>query len=172
MPSQKSVDFVEFVLQRIHKGKDRGFGAKLRKADNEATEYQSWEILAQWIDLEKEKDRKAYGLIGASLARTKIPSDGKASLGKALQLASLKNADVSDIKKSSAALRLRRLLACKDRLELIEILRPILRYLESKEIAVCHAQLLDDILWFEHDSSRERIRARWAQDFFGKGAEA
>lgn len=168
MANQKSIAFVDYVLDMIHKKKDKGFGAKMKKADNETTEYQSWDILSRWIDLENEKDRKTYGLIGASSARSGNPVDGQYDLGKSLYMAFQQSEGSGEAEKSSSALRLRRLLACRDSLELIEIIRPVLRFLESKEISFSHAQILDDILWFDNDRSRERTRARWAQEFFGK----
>ncbi len=44
--------FVGYVIERI--AKDNGFAARLKRADNPATEYQSWEIPAGFgIDTEK-----------------------------------------------------------------------------------------------------------------------
>jgi CRISPR system Cascade subunit CasB len=37
-------------------------------------------------------------------------------------------------------------------------------------MALDYASLLDDLLWFSHDDSQLRIKARWAQDFYGKSA--
>ncbi|STS83245.1 crispr-associated protein, Cse2 family [Klebsiella pneumoniae] len=60
--------FVGYVIERI--AKDNGFAARLKRADNPATEYQSWEILAGFgIDLEKEWQRLPYCVIGAALAK-------------------------------------------------------------------------------------------------------
>lgn len=62
--------FVAYVIERI--AKDNGFAARLKRADNPATEYQSWEILAGFgIDLEKEWQRLPYCVIGAALAKAK-----------------------------------------------------------------------------------------------------
>lgn len=168
MPSEKSISFVNHVINQINNDKGKGFGAKLRKADNENTEYQSWEILSSWVNLEWESDRKAYALVGASLARSKPSVDGNLSIGEALRMVHAKDKDMGDIEKSSSALRLRRLLACKEKDELMDILKPVIRYVESKGVLVCHARLLDEILWFNNDTSRERMRARWARDFFSK----
>ena len=166
MPSDRSVSFVNYVIEQINTDKGKGFGAKLRKADNENTEYQSWEILSRWVNLEWESDRKAFALVGASLARSKPSEDGKHSIGEALRMVHVKDKDIGDIEKSSSALRLRRILACKEKDELMDILKPVIRYVESNGLLLHHARLLDEILWFNKDASREKTRARWARDFF------
>jgi CRISPR system Cascade subunit CasB len=160
------------VIKQINNDKGKGFGAKLRKADNENTEYQSWEILSNWVNLEWESDRKAFALVGASIARSKPSEDGNLSVGEALRMVHLKDKDIGDIEKSSSASRLRRLLACKEKDELMDILKPVVRHVESKGIPLNHARLLDEILWFNDDASREKTRARWARDFFRKKEES
>lgn len=172
MPSNKSISFVNHVIKQINDDKGKGFGAKLRRADNENTEYQSWEILSRWVNLEWESDRKAFALIGASLARLKPSDDGSLSIGEALRMVHVMDKDSEDIEKSSSALRLRRLLACKEKEEVMDILKPVIRYIESKGFFLHYASLLDEVLWFNNDVSRERTRARWAQDFFRKKEES
>jgi CRISPR system Cascade subunit CasB len=124
------------------------------------------------VDLERTGDRKAFGLVGASIARLKPTMNGNISIGEALRKLHLKDKDISDIEKSSSALRLRRLLACKDKEELMDILKPVLRYLESSDLLLDQARLLDEILWFDNDKSRDKTRARWARDFFRKKEES
>lgn len=164
MPSDKSLKFVDYVLRTCKN--DKGFAARLKRADNPSTEYQSWEILSNWIDLESSRDRKCYGLVGASLARSHDFKDGSLGLGRALNLVFFQTNGSGDISKSASAVRLRRLLACTSSEELIGILRSLLRFLDSKGIGYSRAQVLDDILWFDHDRSRDRIRATWAKEFF------
>jgi len=170
--SQRSEKFVDYVLQRIHNQQDRGFAAKLKKADNEATEYQSWELLAPWVNLEHQRERKAYCLVGAHLARSRQRQDGTLGMGAALRRAQKQSNSGEELEHTPSAARLRRILACHDTLELIDVLRPVLRLLASKEVSISHARLLDDILWFHHDAARDRIRSQWAQEFFGRKEEA
>lgn len=172
MPNDRSVSFVNYVIHEINDDKGKGFGAKLRKADNENTEYQSWEILSRWVNIEWDSDRKAFALIGASMARAKPSEDGKFSVGEALRMVHLRDKDIGDIEKSPSALRLRRILACKEKDELLDILKPIIRYVESNGIVLHYVRLLDEILWFNNERSREKTRARWAQDFFRKKEES
>jgi CRISPR system Cascade subunit CasB len=172
VPSDRSESYVNFIIKAINDDKGKGFSAKLRKTDNEDTEYQGWEILSQWLNLEWQAERRAFALIGSSLARIKPAEDGNISVGEGLRLVHLMSKVPTELEKSSSALRLRRILSCKNREELIDILKPVLRLLESKDLVLHHARLLDEVLWFDLDESRERTRARWARDFFNKKEES
>jgi CRISPR system Cascade subunit CasB len=169
--NSKSSNFVNYVLETINTTKAKGFSAKLKRADNEATEYQSWEILSRWVSLEDTLQRKSYCLIAASLARSEYPQDGSLSLGMSLRQVFIQDGGEGEIEKSSSSVRMRRILACRDANELLEIIRPVLRLLESKGINYSRRSLLDEILWFNSDLSRERTRAHWAQDFYGSREE-
>lgn len=168
MARVKSHAFVTWVLDKSNSPADRGFCAKLRKAESETTEHQAWDILAPWVDLENPWERKSYGLIGASLSRLKTGQDGTQGLGSALLGLFRKRGGSSEIETSAEAKRLRRLLSCKDQAELLDVIRPLLRYLVSQEISLSHAQLLDEVLFFGLDGSREKTRLRWAKDFYRK----
>lgn len=152
--------FVERALLRC--AKDTGFAARLRRADNPDTDYQSWGDLTNLgVNVEWDDDRLPHALVGAALARLKTPHDGTADIGTALR-------HCFDEPKQGES-RLRRLLAC-DRLdELCAVLRPLLRLVDGKSSApLCHAALLDDLLRFP--SEGQYIKLRWARNFYSPPA--
>ena len=153
--------FVARVLDQC--AKDNGFAARLRRADNPDTEYQSYDILtACGVDIEKEYERLPFAVVGAALARLQSPGDGTASLGRALK-SCFEDGDQGDP-------RLRRLLACDRQDELCRILRPLLSLLASKSIQpLCHARLLREMLYFNGDAQRTKLG--WAKDFYGYQAD-
>ena len=76
----KAASFVGHILSRCQD--DKGFAARLRRADNPATEYQSWDLLASFgIALEYDHPRLAYQTVAASIARTKTATNGSLTLG-------------------------------------------------------------------------------------------
>jgi CRISPR system Cascade subunit CasB len=159
--------FVAYLLERMKK--DKGFRAVLRRADNETTEYQSWEILSRWCDIEKSWERKPFALVAASLARNAPDKDGVALLGEALDRAYTDSSGTRGREHGAAQARLRRVLACRSSEEVLKILRSMLRLISSREVLINHAKLLNELLWF--DRSGEKIKLRWAQQFYGKGEE-
>lgn len=151
--------FISHVINRM--GNDRAMGARLRRADNPATEYQSWEYLVPFgVNLEHARERKAFATVAAALARAKPNGDGRLGIGRAI--ASVYDGGMTN---DQAKARLRRLLVCASSEEACDILRPLLRLVASRGAAVCHARLLRDLLYFS-----ERTRERWAQDFFSYAA--
>jgi CRISPR system Cascade subunit CasB len=48
----RNENFIRFVMEKISQ-KDNGAVAALKRADNPATEYQCWEYLARFIDIDK-----------------------------------------------------------------------------------------------------------------------
>lgn len=165
MQKKLTDSFVDHIFDMVHARQDSGFAAKMKKADNEGTEAQSWELLARWTDLENKRRTKCFALVGAAAARTRSPMNGELGLGRALWM-SLE--DKTEVDKSSAAARLRRILACQDSQELVRVLRSTLRFLESKEITLDFSRLLEELLWFDNETSHDRCRARWAMEFFGQ----
>ncbi len=156
--------FVNYVLDRIKK--DNGFAAQLKRADNPATEYQSWELLAHFgVDLEKEWKRLPYCTVGAALAKAKPAANGKLPFGAAIA-ACFDEGSQSD----QAKARLRRLLACTSTSEACRILRPLLTLMTNRGVTPDFVQLLEQLLWYS-GNRQEQIRARWAQEFYRRTAE-
>lgn len=153
----KEEAFVRFVLDRIPK--DNGFRAKLSRAISDSTEYQSWEILSTWCNLDKEWERIPYAIIGASLAKARSAKDGYLGIGEAIAKC-YEDGNQSD----QAKAKLRRLLACKNTVEACRILRPLLSLIESKGARIKYAQLLHELLGY----NVEWTSARWAQNFYGR----
>lgn len=158
--------FVETVLERC--AKDKGMAAKLRRADNPATEYQSWELLGWFgVDLEKDYERLPFVTMAAAIAKSKAERNGTLPLGKAI-------AGCYDDGKDSAQAKakLRRLLASSDMAELCRILRPVLTLISSKVgQPLDYVRLLRQLRFFTYESGH-RTKAQWAQEFYGQAVQA
>ncbi len=165
-PRGKNLRFVDYIISRCQA--DNGLRAALKRADNPATEYQSWEVLAGFhVNLEFENQRLPHAAIAAAIARAKVEENGTVRIGRAIARC-YEDGNASD----QAKARLRRLLACDSVPEACRILRPLFSLIEAKgNIVLDYAALLKDLLWFNHDESQIRIKARWAQDFYGKPVE-
>lgn len=165
-PHSKSLAFVDYIIDRCQA--DNGLCAAIKRADNPATEYQSWEILAGFhINLEYENQRLPHATIAAAIARAKAEKNGTARIGQAIA-GCYEDGNASD----QAKAKLRRLLACDSVPEACRLLRPLFSLIESKgNSTLNYASLLDDLLWFGHDDSQQRIKARWAQSFYGKAVD-
>lgn len=143
--------------------KDKGFAAALKKADNPDTEYQAWEIFAEnGIPLDNDFIRIPCALVLAAVAKSSRELDGSIEIGAALARA---YQDDKGKDSDAAKMKLRRILACDNVVELCLVLRPILQLISSRGVAVSYAKLLNNLLHF----SSEKTLAHWAQDFFGSG---
>lgn len=159
--SSREARFVSAIIDRCQQ--DKGGAARLRRADNPATEYQSWDILASLgINLENERERLPAVTVAAAIARAKAEQNGSVSLGQAL-VSSYEN----DRDSSPAKARLRRLLACTELDELARQLRSILMLVNSKSgQRLDYERLLKQLKSFAFDP--QRVRAQWAQEFYNR----
>lgn len=166
MPRSKSLSFVDYIIKRCQA--DKGVRAALRRADNPATEYQSWDILAGFnIDLEYENQRLPYATIAAAIAREEADRNGMLGIGSGIARC-YEDGNASD----QAKAKLRRLLACDNVPEVCRIVRPLFSLMASRGTTrLNYAQILDDLLWFGWEESQNRIKARWAQDFYGRSEQ-
>ena len=151
---------------------DKGLAARLRRADNPATEYQCWDLLASYdVDLEYEQRRLPFATIAAAIAKSKTDANGSVRLGAAIA-ASFEEGNASD----QAKARLRRLLACDDLQDVCKQLRPLFSLILSRQKAkpLDFQRILAQLRDFPFD--RQRVRAQWADEFYRikteKGEEA
>ena len=157
-------NFVGSVMTRCQD--DKGLAARLRRADNPATEYQSWDLLASLgVDLEKEYQRLPFVTIAAAIAKSKADKNGNLTLGRALA------ACYDDGRESNQAqARLRRLLACDKLPELCRILRTLFSLINSKTSQpLDFIRLLKQLRRFTFNT--QQVKAQWAQDFYSSTAK-
>jgi CRISPR system Cascade subunit CasB len=156
--------FVESLIARCQN--DKGLAARLRRADNPATEYQSWDVLAGFgIDLEKDFERLPFATVAAQIAKAKAERNGSLTLGRAIAMA-YPDGNQSD----QAKARLRRVLACDELAELCRILRPLLSLVDSRVgQPLDFTRLLKQLRRFGY--AEQAVKAQWAQEFYGHKAE-
>lgn len=158
--SKKSAEerVVDRVIARYQT--DTAFLAALKRADNPATEYQSWEYLADLgIDIGDKNRRLPFTTVLAALARAKPKKDGGLDFGKAI----VRCFD-DDKKSSQARSRLRRILSCDSVDEVCAVIRPLFRLIESRGVPLSYAKILRLLVWFNADP--QRAKATLAQSFF------
>ncbi len=153
--------FVDTVIARCNK--DKGLAARLRRADNPVTEYQSWEVLGSLgVDLEKDYQRLPFVTVAAAIAKSKAERNGNLALGRAIA-ACYEDGNQSN----QAKARLRRLLACDELAEACRILRPILTLIDSKVgQPLDFIRLLKQLRNFHFNG--QRVKTQWAQEFYGQ----
>lgn len=153
-----------FVTAVISWQQQPGKAAKMKRADNPATEYMSWELVCPWCgdEFQKESKRLPYETIGAAVARAKIETNGTLPFGRAL--ACCADSKVEDKTKDPMTAHLRRLLGCETVQEVCMVIRPVLSLLASKGVNFDYAGLLEDLLYFGDSKKR-----KWASDYYWKG---
>jgi CRISPR system Cascade subunit CasB len=158
---ERNERFVNGVLQQCQQ--DKGLAARLRRADNPATEYQSWELLAAYsIDLEYDYKRLPFVTIAAAMAKSKAERNGSLNLGRAIAACYKDGRD-----SSQAKARLRRLLACSDLTEVSRILRSLFSLIDSKAgQPLDFIHLLGQLRRFSNND--QQVKAQWAQEFYGQ----
>jgi len=163
-PKWNASGFVEYVIRRSGQKSDTAFPAVMRRADNPAQCSAAWEYLVPFCDLEDERQRLAFSLIGAAIAREKPEKDGSRGIGAVLK--QICGADKDAVERESR--RFRRLIGCDTVRELAAVLRPVLQYLQSKSAgSICYEQLLKDMLYWS-----EKVKIRWTCDFYGRTEDA
>lgn len=153
--------FVSGVLQRCQR--DKGVAARLRRADNPATEFHAWEVLAALgVDLEREWQRLPFATVAAAIAKAEPDGNGNLPFGRAIA-ASFEDGREND----QAKTRLRRLLASNSIAEVCRLLRPLLSLIASRtsQQSLDYVRLLKQLRRFQF--AAQDVKAQWAQEFYG-----
>ncbi|MGN1189869.1 MAG: type I-E CRISPR-associated protein Cse2/CasB [Candidatus Ornithospirochaeta sp.] len=155
--------FVDYVFER--KESDSSFRANLKSAIVSNLEWKAWRIIDLFAnDLSDNNEREAYALVGSSIAKSQRKTNGTIKLGKAIREASKDTGDETNFPP-----RLLRLLSANSTEELLDVMRPTLSFLESKNIALDYKQILHDILQFRYgEDARMNVKTRWASEFLAK----
>ncbi len=159
--SERSQKFIDYIIKKI--SSSTACVAALKRADNPNTQYQSWEILAGFgVNLENNNEILPFAVIAADIAWTKPDVNGTIKIGEAIAKC------YNDGNQSEQAkLKLRRILACNNTAELCRLLRPLFSLIAAKgTIRLDYVTLLDQLLRFHRDESRECTKIRWAQEFY------
>ncbi|SMB83542.1 CRISPR-associated protein, Cse2 family [Pasteurella testudinis DSM 23072] len=159
-PSEKMQDFVDYIITQCQN--DKGFAAKIKRADNPNTEYYSWDILVRFIDLTKDYERLPYAYIAAAIADGKVLKNGDLGIGRVLSKC-YDTANTVGNQEEPAKIKLRRLLACQNTTEICAALRPIFSLIRAKGFAanLDYVRLLANLCWFNEQTKRD-----WAMDFY------
>lgn len=153
-PKDKADRFISYILGKIES--DNACAAALRRADNPDTEYQAWETLVPWCNLEQKREYLPFAVIAAAIARSKPKANGALGLGTAIARC-YEDGNNSDAAKA----KLRRLLACDTVEEACQILRPIFSIIDFRGVPLNYSKLLSQLLRFG-----DAVRKSWAMEFF------
>ncbi len=149
--------FVEYIFRVC--SSDKGLRADLKRADNDSFEWKVWPIILKFNStLDNDDVRRAYALIGSSIAKSGRDADGSAGIGKAFRV-------ISNDPSDEFSPRFMRLLSSDSVSDLIDYLRPALSFIEAKGVQLDYSRLLDDILRFRFEDNRIRVKAAWASDY-------
>ena len=158
--------FVQMVFRR--KGEDAGFRARMRAARSVSRAPAVWGDLAAFTSLRNEDERRILILIGSAIAWDRAGENGDIPLGRAIAKAwGLEGAAArsDDLQKGPAAVRIRRLLACRTIAEVCMVLQPLLSLIRSREVrGLDYSRLLYNL--HEFIRAPEKVKAIWAHDFF------
>lgn len=158
---KKEQIFIDAVYKAIS---DKGQKAKFKRADTEALNHQCWSfLLAHGVDIESNNDREIASLVVASIARSKTEKNGKKPFASALA-ACYPDGSASD----SAVMKMRRICSCDSIPELLGVLRPVLRLIESRVGNIDYVDLYEGLLRFRFEDSRRNIQARWMKAFYSR----
>lgn len=168
---EKDIGKEERFIRAVCSGlENKAVRADLRHADspNVKLSSRSWEFfIAHGIDIEDKNELDAASLIAASVARLNLSGNGGLKFPVALAACYLEGCD-----SSAAQAKMRRLCACSSVEELTDVLRPLVRLIESRGKKIDYVDLYKAVRLFKYENCRQGLRTAWFKDFFRKNSES
>ncbi len=162
--SETSVNFVNFVFEK--KENDSAFRAAMKNATNENLAWRAWPYIERFIGNISDNDRRhIFALVGESIAKNKNESNGELSFGKAMSV--VQDKDTND-EKTDYSPRMARVLSFDGLDDLLCVFKQLLPFLDSRDISLNYALILDDLLLARFEKNYESLKAKWASDYFKK----
>jgi len=173
MSEERKQYAIDALLAEIFaRSEDRGFLAELRRGLNPSTEEQSWPHIAKYASLvfDDESRRRVCAVVGA-LAATLVPdglcTDGYASIGVVMRKIKEGEPSLGESGIKSYETKFRRLLNSPTTLDLCDLVSEVGRNAARKRVVVNCRSLFWDLWKWDDAEAREKIRVRWARDFYG-----
>lgn len=171
---------IEGFLTKIREAADRddrGYLATLRRGLSDTTQQQAWSLIVPWCNnFEDETERKIWCTVGglaALLSRSNLDCRTKASLASAMRQIDEKrkkskedsNKEEQDGRKPSER-KFRRILDSSDAIDLCNLVVPVVRMAEREGIPLNCLDLFWDLIRWNDQIKRDKIRVRWTRDFY------
>ena len=160
-------DFLKNIRQIVARD-DRGHLAKLRRGLSDTTQEQAWPLVVPWCSrFEDETNRKVWCTVGGAAAllfASNLGTEQYQSLGSVMQEIATGTDQQNGIKSYEA--KFRRILNSPDTIDLCDLAVGIIYTAEKKSININCKTLFWDLLEWDDPDKREKIRVRWARDFY------
>lgn len=169
MKKENIQEFIDKLFELCRTSK--GDAARLRHADVPALAPRSWGSLARLGVYPDNWDLPECSCVAAAVAGLKDYQNGTLGLGTALRLAYAEKRAAGDKEqadfKAPDGARLRRILSCDTVEELVRILRPMIKLIQSRGVGLDYARLLGNLSRFRFNP--EAVKQQWATEFFRRG---
>lgn len=156
--------FVEAIEARADA--DKAFAADLRTLATSRPSYRAlgW-IVGFNVNIEYEDAIAPYALVASSLCWQKPVRNGKLGLGAALRLLASRDGTGADLDNERDPY-LERVMSCTSVTEICNVVEGIIRQLQSRQICLDFARLLNELRWFGNEDSARKTKRRWVRDFY------
>ena len=159
----------ERFLSRLESLKEnRGAMADIRRGFSRTSGYRAWPWIAAWCNLDNDRDRGITQYVAAAYATHPLNiADG--NLGTVFRgIAFGSGAGKSALASFDSLFR--RFLACHSALEVCRLLPGLIRAAKARGIPVNYRELYKN-LYYWSGKGIERVRARWAREYWGRQEE-